>query len=137
MDKITYEALANSSCVWGFKRCGMPSYSSSLLNPYSDIEQPNRFSLINTDNFPGPQFSSTPQRQRTQGQLHVDGSPGANLNTNLTMCQISHVPVNMIKCGYVPLTFVASYATINNPSSHRDIQTWPQLFKGWIALSVG
>lgn len=81
MDKITYEALANSSCVWRCNKCGIPNYSSSLLNSYSYIEHSNRFSPINNDNFPGHQFSSTPQRQRTQGQLHVDGSPSTNSNT--------------------------------------------------------
>ena len=81
MDKIAYEALANSSSVWGCNKCGMPNYSSSLLNSYSDIEHSNRFSPINNYNFPGPQFFSTPQRQRTQGQLHVDGSPSTNFNT--------------------------------------------------------
>ena len=48
MDKITYEALANSSCVLGCNKRGMPNYSSSLLNSYSDIEHTNRFSPVNT-----------------------------------------------------------------------------------------
>ena len=85
MDKITYEALGNSSCVWGCNKCGMANSSSSALKSY--IEHPNRFSPINTDNFPGPHFSSTPQRQRTHGQLHVDRSPGTNFNT-----KPNHVP---------------------------------------------
>lgn len=48
MDKITYEALENSSCVLGCNKCGKPNYSSSLLNSYSDIEHTNRLSAINT-----------------------------------------------------------------------------------------
>ena len=60
----------------------MPNYSSSLLNSYSDIEHSNKFSPINNDgNFPRPQFSSAPQRQRTQERLHVDGLPNTNSNT--------------------------------------------------------
>lgn len=78
MDKITYEALANSSCVLGCNKRGMPNYSSSLLNSYSDIEHTNRFSPINTA--PSLDLFSTRQRQRTQGQLNVDGSPGTNFN---------------------------------------------------------
>ena len=87
MDKIAYVALANSSCVWGCNKCGMPNYFSSLLNWYSDIEHSNRFSPMKNDNFLGPQFSSTPQRQRTQGQLNVDGSLSSNSNTTP-----NHVP---------------------------------------------
>ena len=76
-----------SSCVWGCNKCGMPNYSSSLLSSYSDTEHSSRFPPINTDNFPGPQFPSPPQREKTEGQLHVDGSPGTNSNTTP-----NHVP---------------------------------------------
>ena len=81
MDRIAHEALENSSCVacQVASKCGMPNYSSSPLNSYSDIKHSNRFSPLNTDNFPGAQFFSTPQRQRTQGKLHVYGSPGTQV----------------------------------------------------------
>ena len=82
-----YKALTNPSCLQGCNKCGMPNYSSSLLHSYSDIEHSNRFPPINNYNFPGPQFSSTLQRQRTPGQLHVDGSPSTNSNTTP-----NHVP---------------------------------------------
>ena len=46
IDKIAYNALANSSCVWGCPTCGLPNYSTSLLSSISDLQSPNKFTAI-------------------------------------------------------------------------------------------
>lgn len=83
IDKIAYNALANSSCVWGCPTCGLPNYSTSLLSSVSDLQSPNKFTAIqdNKDlhcslpdnitspitsqrNYASPQNQSTPKRQK-------------------------------------------------------------------------
>lgn len=49
IDSITYNALANTSCVWRCPECGLPTYSTSLLSLASDIQSPNRYSPLGTE----------------------------------------------------------------------------------------
>lgn len=47
MNSTIYEALANTSCVWECTKCGLPNFSSSLLDSIADISSQNRFSPLN------------------------------------------------------------------------------------------
>lgn len=49
IDSITYNALANTSCVWGCPECGLPNYSTSLLSSASDLQSPNQYSPLGTE----------------------------------------------------------------------------------------
>lgn len=68
MNSIVYEALANSSCVWECCSCGMPNFSSSLLDSFSNIQCSNQFSsLDNTSTnstLGSPLLSSSPSTRK-------------------------------------------------------------------------
>ena len=80
IDSITYNALANTSCVWGCTECGLPNYSTTLLSSVSDLQSPNQHSppgsedhipqipsppAVSTPSSPPPHYS-TPKRPRSK-----------------------------------------------------------------------
>ncbi|XP_048588419.1 uncharacterized protein LOC125572237 [Nematostella vectensis] len=66
MNTIIYDALANSSCVWECCACGMPNFSSSLLDSFAMVQCSNQFSCLDSsDTTLGPPLlSSSPGDQQ-------------------------------------------------------------------------
>ena len=63
MDRLVYEAPANSSCIWVCDNCGIANFSSSLLDSLDSVESFSQF-------FPSSDMEPTSTSTTTGLSLH-------------------------------------------------------------------